>query len=128
LKIENNDKSKSKISSEDLSIEKPPRPVKYQNNYSNSCERPIRRIYNQLGDKILINSQKKIQKAGKTEFHSEGQENTSHTSSSKNQTIQRAYEKHYSKNRGEKNGSIKGFTRGNAFYSSKLELMKLNFR
>lgn len=83
--------SQVKTSSGEISLDKPPKPQRLQTNCSNSCERPISKVYNHLRNKLIPVPQKKIEKSCIVDFHSEGQDNTSHTSSSKNKLEMRSY-------------------------------------
>ena len=72
----------SKNSSEEISLEKPPLPKRHLTNFSNSWER---------------SKLNKIQKHSIVDINSDGQVNTSHSSSK--QQVRRAYENHKFKNK-----------------------------
>ncbi|CAI2386516.1 unnamed protein product [Moneuplotes crassus] len=109
------------ISSE-ISLVKAQKENRHQSVCSNSCERTVPKIHNNLRNKLVPYSQKKIEKSCIMDFHSEGQENTSHTSSSKNKVDMRSFDLRTKSRRMEHTSSNKEATKLNDFEQAKTPL------
>lgn len=121
----NLEQSKSKISSEEISIDKPHRGKKLVKTSCNSCERPSSNIYNQLSERLNNDSRGEMLRTKLVDLNSDGVENSLENESKlKNQ---RAYEKHSSTVRGKMISSIKEIPRLRDIGSSKQFFLKLNY-
>lgn len=103
------EQSKSKISSEEISIDKSQRCKKIIKTSCNSCERPSSSIYNQLSERFNNDSNGGMLRAKLVDLNSDGVDNSQENEAKLNS--QRAYEKHSSTVRGKTISSIKEIPR-----------------